>query len=579
MSDSLPELLHAARAWFDAASAAGWLDDAARAKLDAVEAACPGDLFAHGARPLVVAFFGGTGVGKSSLLNRLAGTRLARTGAERPTSRELTIYLHESVPLANLPESLPADKVQVQRHASAALREVVWIDTPDVDSTAAENRALALACLPHVDLVVYVVSPERYRDDVGWRVLRERGHRHGWMFAMNRWDEGDPKQRDDLGRMLREAGFENPLIFRTACPPRPPAFLVADEFEDLKAAIGELVSQHGVAELERLGHAARLAELRAAIEGAAAALGDDVTWAKLHANLDAHLQRARVALIEGAAWPIATAAANFASGDASLLRSVVRTARNALREDGAGVRGLSRGAARDAGGDAAEKTHARGLWVSLWDDWAASRMAECVDALEIDLRRARVAPGPTRGRLEAALAGGEALVDRPVNDALRAALATPGTALQRAARQVTGFLTVLLPGMALLLVAWRVIEGYLGAAQAGGRYLDSSFAVHSVLFVLVAWLVPFGLDRWLKPSLVAAAAGGMRSGFELGLEQLGEELRAGLVEAERSAEQMRGDARRLCERVGVATPVGLGANRESSVGRVVRRSTPEFTVR
>lgn len=299
MSDSLPELLHAARAWFDAASAAGWLDDAARAKLDAVEAACPGDLFAHGARPLVVAFFGGTGVGKSSLLNRLAGTRLARTGAERPTSRELTIYLHESVPLANLPESLPADKVQVQRHASAALREVVWIDTPDVDSTAAENRALALACLPHVDLVVYVVSPERYRDDVGWRVLRERGHRHGWMFAMNRWDEGDPRQRDDLGRMLREAGFENPLIFRTACPPRPPAFLVADEFEDLKAAIGELVSQHGVAELERLGHAARLAELRAAIEGAAAALGDDVTWAKLHANLDAHLQRARVALIEG----------------------------------------------------------------------------------------------------------------------------------------------------------------------------------------------------------------------------------------------------------------------------------------
>ena len=55
--------------------------------------------------------------------------------------------------------------------------------------------------------VVYVVTPERYRDDVGWRILLERENKHGWMFVMNRWDEGDPSQRDDFNRMLRAAGF------------------------------------------------------------------------------------------------------------------------------------------------------------------------------------------------------------------------------------------------------------------------------------------------------------------------------------------------------------------------------------
>ena len=40
----------------------------------------PSDLFSNAERPLVVGLFGGTGVGKSSLLNRLADAEIARTG-------------------------------------------------------------------------------------------------------------------------------------------------------------------------------------------------------------------------------------------------------------------------------------------------------------------------------------------------------------------------------------------------------------------------------------------------------------------------------------------------------------------
>ena len=211
-------VLRRARAWFARAHSAGWLDEDDLARLAAVEQDAPEDLFVAGqARPLVVACFGGTGVGKSSLLNRLAGETIARTGVERPTSFEATVYVHESIALADLPAHLPMEAERIKRHRSAAHRNVLWIDAPDIDSTAEANRRAALAWLPHVDLVCYVVSPERYRDDVGWRVLRQRGHQHGWIFVLNRWDEGDPRQAEDFARMLREAGFDAPLLLRTCC--------------------------------------------------------------------------------------------------------------------------------------------------------------------------------------------------------------------------------------------------------------------------------------------------------------------------------------------------------------------------
>ena len=140
---------------------------------------------------------------------------------------------------------------------------------PDIDSAHEANRKLALAWLPHVDLLVYVVSPERYRDDVGWRVLRERGHRHGWMFVMNRWDEGDLSQRADFERMLREAGFEDPVLVTTSCVDTGTPLPAPDRYAELEEAIRSLLAEHGVRELERIGQRARLLDLRRAVQSAA----------------------------------------------------------------------------------------------------------------------------------------------------------------------------------------------------------------------------------------------------------------------------------------------------------------------
>jgi len=160
--EDFAELVRRSREWFERAAAAGWFAAGDRRRFEAVERATPADLFeSEPARPLVVALFGGTGVGKSSLLNRIAGAPIAVVGAERPTSRETTLYVHEAVKLANLPPELPLNRVQIRRHRSAAQHDVLWIDAPDIDSVEEENRQTALAWLPHVDLLLYVVSPER----------------------------------------------------------------------------------------------------------------------------------------------------------------------------------------------------------------------------------------------------------------------------------------------------------------------------------------------------------------------------------------------------------------------------------
>ncbi len=537
MTDRLSQLRERVGAWITRAQSMAWLGEAELQALQQVERHTPADLFsrAQPARPLVVAFFGGTGVGKSSLLNRLSGQTIARVGVERPTSHEVTVYVHEAVELATLPEHFPVQQVHIARHADAARRDVLWIDMPDIDSTEQGNREQVFAWLPHIDLLVYVISPERYRDDIGWRVLRQRGHRHGWMFVLNHWDEGAPEQEADLFTILHEAGFSDPLVLHTCCGEKS---CPDDRFAELEASIKAVQTQHGQQELERLGHLAHLQDLSALLQSALLRLGKASDWQKTRGDFQREWSQAAVAITDGMSWPIQEVAAEFASRDAGLLARLLGDRTNTSSAPRQGSQETR---------PAPRQSLEHQATTALWDAWAQGKLAEVCDTLEIALRRIGVAPQPLLARLQPAIESAGQAVNQRLQQSLRQGLAQPGSALQRSLRRITGAALNLLPVAALLWVSYQVVTGFLHGATGQAAYLGANFAINSILLVLVAWLLPYLLHRRLRPSTETTVKRALRTGFDLGLEELSGQTETAFAAASAERDDLLAEAGKLLD--------------------------------
>lgn len=167
---------------------------------------------------LVIMLVGGTGVGKSTLLNALAGGPIAKASFERPTTRDPVVYYHESVSPDRLDPAL--QQCRLVQHSRSELEQKILVDTPDIDSNDLNNRQKLLELLPVADVVLYVGSQEKYHDRLAWDLFLEEQKRRAFAFILNKWDrcsdtaEGvSPDQ--DLLRDLKAAGFEQPLLFRT----------------------------------------------------------------------------------------------------------------------------------------------------------------------------------------------------------------------------------------------------------------------------------------------------------------------------------------------------------------------------
>jgi len=223
----------------------------------------PADLFANADRPLVVGLFGGTGVGKSSLLNRLADADIARTGVVRPTSMEITVYLHEGVEINALPAHFLRENISENRHQRQQFERVMWVDMPDFDSDETQNREQVKQWLPHIDLLIYVVSPERYKDQQGWQLLQQHGYRHAWLFVINHWDRAQDIQYSDFNDLLTRAGFGTPKIFRTVCSGEEHA---NDEFNALSEYVSRLSERKYISLLDERGWLNRLHALGSEID-------------------------------------------------------------------------------------------------------------------------------------------------------------------------------------------------------------------------------------------------------------------------------------------------------------------------
>src|SRR5439155_5002912 len=103
---------------------------------------------------LVIMLMGGTGVGKSTLLNALGGGAIAQASIVRPTTRDPVVYYHESVRPERLDPAL--QHCRLVAHDRPGLEHKILVDTPDLDSNDLSNREKLLRLLPIADVVLYV---------------------------------------------------------------------------------------------------------------------------------------------------------------------------------------------------------------------------------------------------------------------------------------------------------------------------------------------------------------------------------------------------------------------------------------
>ena len=120
---------------------------------------------------IVVALLGGTGVGKSSLVNALLGAEIAKSSPIRPTTRQATLYCSNGYSAKMI--GLPEEQVAVVHCASPILQSVMLVDCPDPDSSEEENLETLRTILPHCDVIIHVTTQQKYKNDAIAKELKK----------------------------------------------------------------------------------------------------------------------------------------------------------------------------------------------------------------------------------------------------------------------------------------------------------------------------------------------------------------------------------------------------------------------
>jgi GTP-binding protein EngB required for normal cell division len=174
---------------------------------------------------LTVGLLGGTGVGKSTTMNALAGSEIASASHRRPHTDRILIYRHaKSHPSLN--DALGALPWNEITHEADPIRHILLCDLPDFDSLARAHRKSVLDFLEHLDILVWISSPEKYGDGRFYEFLGLVSKaRENFIFVLNKVDllfnRGTPeKGYEQLDRVfrgfeehIRGQGAKEPLIF------------------------------------------------------------------------------------------------------------------------------------------------------------------------------------------------------------------------------------------------------------------------------------------------------------------------------------------------------------------------------
>lgn len=205
---------------------------AARGRLDPAAVAAAGDVLERvqqrhglGLDLTVVALVGPTGAGKSSLFNALVGDPVATVGVRRPTTAYPQAALwcppESAAPLLGwlgIDRWHLVDPGPGAADAARGMAGLVLVDLPDLDSTHDEHRRVVDRLVQRVDLMVWVVDPQKYADRTVHEDYLAAFTRHGevTVVVLNQVDRLDDAATSacaaDLRRLLVADGLPGAAV-------------------------------------------------------------------------------------------------------------------------------------------------------------------------------------------------------------------------------------------------------------------------------------------------------------------------------------------------------------------------------
>jgi energy-coupling factor transporter ATP-binding protein EcfA2 len=237
---------------------------------------------------LVLALAGGTGSGKSSLLNALAGRRIAETGVLRPTTERALAWIPAD-PEPGLIELL--DRLDIEeRYEQHTVTGIAVIDLPDHDSIVLQHQQIVDRLLPEVDAVVWVFDPQKYRDPLIHEtyIARLLEYQEQFLFVLNQIDllgQHDLSEiRADLIRSLQEDGVAVPRLFDLAAAPPGIDPINIDPFREF---LGEQLDAKTVAAGKLLGDMRRAGKQLRVAAGVdrGAGIGYEARWPSVRSSV------------------------------------------------------------------------------------------------------------------------------------------------------------------------------------------------------------------------------------------------------------------------------------------------------
>lgn len=210
-----------------------------------------GERMAHGAENTVVALAGATGSGKSSLFNAVVGEQVAQPGARRPTTSTPTSVAFDGTAAGLLDWLDVGTRHQLEpdpaweHDPSVDLSPLVLLDLPDHDSTVVAHQETVDRMVGLVDLLVWVVDPQKYADDaLHTRYLQPLvGHQGVMLVVLNQVDRLPSDVVEDvtadLRRLLAAEGLTEVTVLATSA-------VTGQGVPELRQAIATAVARHDV---------------------------------------------------------------------------------------------------------------------------------------------------------------------------------------------------------------------------------------------------------------------------------------------------------------------------------------------